>query len=100
MPSSNQKSKADSTNSDDKTNSSRSSIQSETAPLASREFVDSDNTISDSLLKLLRIRKRSLLDSLDGVATQPSVYDGPLASNYTPRLDWENIKNFDPLFRW
>ena len=83
------------------TESSTPSLQgSEVAPLATREFVDSDGTLTDSFLKALRLRRRTALDSLDGVATQPSVFDGPLASNYTPRADWENMPNFDPSARW
>ncbi len=82
------------------TESGAPSLHQDVAPLASREFVDSDGTVTSAFLKALRLRKRGALDSLDGVATQPSVYDGPLADHYRPREDWENIGNFDPSFRW
>lgn len=34
------------------------------------------------------------------VATRESVFDGPLASYYKPHPKWENLKAFDPSFRW
>lgn len=99
---SNQKQRTPSINSDDKEKEAfgSSNVQEDIPPLATREFIDSDNTLCDALLKTLRLRRRSALDSLDEVATQPSVYDGPLASNYAPCSEWENLKNFDPMFRW
>lgn len=68
-------------------------------PLAERTAVDSDSSITASLARFLRLRKRKAFDGLDEVATQPSVYDTEQAAHYTPRADWENISAFDPLFR-
>ncbi|KAK3389471.1 major facilitator superfamily domain-containing protein [Podospora didyma] len=37
----------------------------------------------------------------DAVATLPSVFDDKeTAEKYTPQSDWENLRAFDPLFRW
>ncbi|KAI1078755.1 MFS general substrate transporter [Whalleya microplaca] len=45
--------------------------------------------------------QRSKKYNLEGIATQPSVYDIPdIASQYKPREDWENLHRFDPKARW
>jgi hypothetical protein len=33
-------------------------------------------------------------------ATKESVFDGPLATYYTPDKKWENYEAFDPSMRW
>lgn len=69
-------------------------------PLADRAALDSDNSFTNHLLLFFRIRKRRAFDGLDEVATQPSVFDTEQADFYRPIATWENIKAFDPLFRW
>lgn len=84
-------------------------------PLAERTkaFDTGYGPITDALCNLFRIRgKAHRSESLDEVATQPSVYDTPQAEFFQPRADWEvghssrnnadckNIDAFDPKFRW
>jgi hypothetical protein len=78
---------------------SETSSFSSRAPLAPRADVAS-HTLGASILRLLGVRKRSALDDLDAVATQESVFDGPLAAAYTPGDEYENRAAFDPSFRW
>ncbi|GAA5888267.1 hypothetical protein JCM5296_000255 [Sporobolomyces johnsonii] len=68
------------------------------APLAPRN--EDPGSPGDAILRFLRIRKRREILDLDAVATQESVYDGPLASYYAPHPKWENLAAFDPSFRW
>ncbi|GAA5919582.1 hypothetical protein JCM1841_001061 [Sporobolomyces salmonicolor] len=68
------------------------------APLAPRK--EEPGSPGDAILRFLRIRKRREILDLDAVATQESVYDGPLASYYAPHPKWENLAAFDPSFRW
>ncbi|GAA5850519.1 hypothetical protein JCM8547_001900 [Rhodosporidiobolus lusitaniae] len=51
-------------------------------------------------LETFNMRKKSKIRDLDAIATQESVYDGPLASLYRPIPKWENLAYFDPAFRW
>ena len=53
-----------------------------------------------ALLRLLRIKRRGDLPSLDAIATPESVYDGPHAHLYVPANSWENSQYFDATFRW
>lgn len=57
--------------------------------------------ITDAVTNFFSVKgKGKDTSALDDIATQPSVYDGPHASHYQPRADWENIEAFDPSFRW
>ncbi|GAA5983611.1 hypothetical protein JCM11641_007299 [Rhodosporidiobolus odoratus] len=67
-------------------------------PLAPKEQIG--RSAGQALLEFLRLRKRDRTFDLDAVATQESVFDGPLAKHYKPLENWENIKYFDPAFRW
>ena len=61
-------------------------------PLAERTkaFDTGYGPITDALCNLFRIRgKAHRSESLDEVATQPSVYDTPQAEFFQPRADWE-----------
>jgi hypothetical protein len=78
---------------------SETSSFSSRAPLAPRADIAS-HTAGAAFLRLLGVRKRSAFDDPDAVATQESVYDGPLASAYAPSDEWENKAAFDPSFRW
>ncbi|BGP08289.1 hypothetical protein JCM10049v2_004136 [Rhodotorula toruloides] len=69
------------------------------APLAPRADIAS-HSAGAAILRLLGVRKRSAFDDPDAVATQESVYDGPLAAAYAPSDEWENKAAFDPSFRW
>lgn len=75
--------------SDEKKDNGAFELVKEFPPLATREALDSDNTLTNHLLQLLRIRKRKAYDCLDEVATQPSVYDTEQSEYYTPRADYE-----------
>lgn len=78
---------------------SETSSLSSRAPLAPRADIAS-HTAGAAFLRLLGVRKRSTFDDPDAVATQESVYDGPLAAAYTPGDEYENKDAFDPSFRW
>jgi hypothetical protein len=66
---------------------------------------DKVEPVADPLAGPVAIRKywwqkRENVD-LDAVATQASVYDDPeTAKHYQPRADYENLRRFDPSFRW
>ncbi|BGP43488.1 hypothetical protein JCM10449v2_007523 [Rhodotorula kratochvilovae] len=57
-------------------------------------------TLGQAILHLFRIKPRKAALDLDAVATQESVFDGPLALHYLPHPKWENNAAFDPAFRW
>ncbi|GAA6003821.1 uncharacterized protein JCM10292_003398 [Rhodotorula paludigena] len=78
--------------------SETSSIATSRAPLAPAS--EEGYTPGAALLHHLHIRRRKAHLELDAVATQESVYDGPLADHYKPAPEWENIEHFDPSLRW
>ncbi|KPV74735.1 uncharacterized protein RHOBADRAFT_44255 [Rhodotorula graminis WP1] len=80
----------------DKSESSSFSVSR--APLAPRS--EDAYTPGAAILDFLGLRKRKADFDLDAVATQESVFDGPLAAHYQPPEDWENIGAFDPDERW
>ncbi|GAA5819985.1 hypothetical protein JCM11251_005435 [Rhodosporidiobolus azoricus] len=67
-------------------------------PLAPREEVAPSAGLA--LLQLFGLRKKSKPYDLDAVATEESVFDGPLGKHYVPFDRWENKGYFDPSFRW
>ncbi|GAA5886066.1 hypothetical protein JCM6882_004251 [Rhodosporidiobolus microsporus] len=67
-------------------------------PLAAREEIAP--SAGQALLELFGLRKRSTVYDVDAVATQESVFDGPLGSHYKPFDKYENLSAFDPAFRW
>lgn len=72
---------------------------SDIPPLADRPALDEKSGLGTALLRALRLKKRAAVDDLDSIATQPSVYDGPLASHYAPRSDWEVCSCSFSVFR-
>lgn len=53
-------------------------------------YIASGRPITDSIVNFFRLKgKHRDSEVLDDIATQPSVYDGPLAHHYQPRADWE-----------
>ncbi|GAA6007031.1 hypothetical protein JCM10207_009176 [Rhodosporidiobolus poonsookiae] len=67
-------------------------------PLAARP--EETQTMGRALLEWLHLKKREQIYDLDAVATQESVFDGPLGAHYRPSEKWENYASFDPAFRW
>ncbi|GAA6038411.1 hypothetical protein JCM8097_007635 [Rhodosporidiobolus ruineniae] len=57
-------------------------------------------SLGDFVLRALRLRKQRPRPDPDSIATTVSVYDGPFAEEYQPIPEWENLRNFDPSFRW
>ncbi|GAA5850490.1 hypothetical protein JCM8547_001891 [Rhodosporidiobolus lusitaniae] len=69
------------------------------APLADAEAVAP--SVGRWLLEHLGLRKKEAnIRDLNAIATQESVFDGPLGALYRPISKWENIGYFDPAFRW
>ncbi|GAA5850520.1 hypothetical protein JCM8547_001901 [Rhodosporidiobolus lusitaniae] len=68
-------------------------------PLADAEAVAP--SVGRWLLEHLGLKKKETnIRDLDAIATQESVFDGPLGALYRPIPKWENLAYFDPAFRW
>ncbi|KAI4865708.1 major facilitator superfamily transporter [Hypoxylon rubiginosum] len=73
--------------------------------LATGEGQRMESVLGDAILRFLGIRKGPKGDvyDLDGIATQPSIWDSEHVEEYKERYihpQWENWSAFDPKFRW
>ncbi|GAA6038163.1 hypothetical protein JCM8097_005772 [Rhodosporidiobolus ruineniae] len=84
----------------ERSNSQASSISDvkSRAPLADPD--GEPPSVGAAFLQSLGLKKRAKVYDLDAVATQESVFDGPLAEHYTLHEKYENKEAFDPSFRW
>ncbi|GAA5886078.1 hypothetical protein JCM6882_004256 [Rhodosporidiobolus microsporus] len=83
----------------ERTNSEASSLYDKKgAPLAASG--EEPLSVGHAFLQLLGLAKKDKVADLDAVATQPSVFDGPLAEHYPLHPQYENRAAFDPSFRW
>ncbi|KAF4122228.1 Major Facilitator Superfamily [Geosmithia morbida] len=73
-----------------------------TTVAAELESSTKPNTLGAIILQTLGFRKKDSMD-LDGIATQPSIWDSENVEEYKKSYihpQWENWASFDPSFRW
>ncbi|GAA5850504.1 hypothetical protein JCM8547_001896 [Rhodosporidiobolus lusitaniae] len=84
----------------ERSNSESSSLYDVKAHAAFAVAGEEPPSTGAAFLQLLGLKKKGKVDDLDAIATQESVFDGPLAEHYQIHPKWENRAAFDPSLRW